>query len=375
MIRKTILILILFIAFSNARTISAEPDTAGHVELVFFYETGCPKCARIDAFLNERIVPNYPVEIVKLEIHELNHANIMLRLAEIYQSDEIIKDGTPAVFIGEQAFQGDNRLTQRHIEQAVRKAVRTRPPSPFDKLPDDIRQVSMSRQLTLSAVIGAAAVDAINPCACAVLVLLLGTILVSSKRKRSHILGAGFAFTAACFISYFLLGLGLFSVIRIAGIERFIYIFVAALALLIGLWNIKDYFWLGRWFSIEVPKSWRPTVKRITTNITSIPGAFGSGIVVSLLLLPCTSGPYVVIIGMLSNTSTRWEAVGYLLLYNLIFVLPFVLITLGVGLGFTTTARVEAWRQKKLGKMHFITGLIMLALGLIMLGMVMFGFI
>ena len=163
--------------------------------------------------------------------------------------------------------------------------------------------------------IGAATVDAINPCDCTVLVLLLGTILVSSKGRRSRVLGTGFAFKTTCFISYFLMGLGLFTVIRVAGI------------------------------------------------------------VVSLLLLPCTSGPYVVIIGMLSNTSTRWQAVGYLLLYNLIFILPFVLITLGVGLGFTTTARVEALRREKLEKMHFITGLMMLALGLIMLGMVLLGFI
>lgn len=378
MMRILIRVLLLCFAFSSERAWSAEAEpTAENVELVFFYESGCPKCARIDAFLNERVTPHYPVNIVKLEIHESNHAQMMVRLAELYQSDAILQDGTPAVFIGEQAFQGDSRLTQRQIEQAVRVAIRTQAHSPIANIQENFEQRNLSQRLTLPAVIGAAAVDAINPCACAVLVLLLGTILLSSKgkRKRRRILGAGFAFTAACFISYLLLGFGLFSAIRIAGIERFIYVVVATLAILIGLWNIKDYFWLGRWFSIEVPKSWQPAVKRITSNITSVPGAFGSGIVVSLLLLPCTSGPYVVIIGMLSHTSTRWEAVGYLFLYNLIFVLPFVLITLGVGLGFTTTARVEAWRQKTLAKMHLFTGAIMLALGLIMLGMVWIGFI
>lgn len=64
-----------------------------------------------------------------------------------------------------------------------------------------------------------------------------------------------------------------------------------------------------------------------------IPGQF--------FLLPCTSGPYGVIIGMLSSTSTRFQALVYLLIYNFIFIIPFIAIILAVGLGLTTTARVE----------------------------------
>jgi len=365
--QKSILI-IFFVLFIHNTSLS-------DVELVFFYETGCPECRHVDSFLSNRIAPNYPVDIIKYEIHHSDNAGLMLQLAEIYQSERIREKGTPAVFIGDEAFQGISRVVQRGIEQAVRTALHQHAVSPLSKIPESKEKNQTSQKLTLPAVISAAAVDAVNPCACAVLVLLLGTILLSAKHERNKILGAGFAFTAACFISYFMMGLGLFHAVQIAGIEQYIYIFVSVLAIVIGMWNIKDYFWHRRWFSIEVPKSWQPTVKRITSNITSVPGAFFSGLAVSILLLPCTSGPYVVIIGMLSKTATRIQAVLYLLLYNFIFVLPFLVITVVVGLGFTTTAKVETWRQKKSAVLHLLTGILMLGLGLVMIGMVLLGFI
>jgi len=92
-----------------------------------------------------------------------------------------------------------------------------------------------------------------------------------------------------------------------------------------------------------------------------------------LFLLPCTSGPYVVIIGMLSNMATKAQAVFFLIIYNIIFIIPFVIITLAVGLGLTTTARIEKWRQKNMPKFHLAAGLIMLALGTAMLILLLIG--
>lgn len=345
------------------------------VDILFFYETGCPHCSQINDFLNKRIKDNYRVTIRKYDIHQSGNSNLMLDLARAFKAEDILEKGTPAIFIADSAFQGNNRVIRRKIEQAVRAAIKSNAPSALNRLHLLKQDEKLLRKLTLSAVVSAAIVDAINPCACAVLVLLLGTILLASKRKQGAVLGAGFAFSAACYLSYFLMGLGLFKAIQIAGIQRIITIAVAFLAVFIGLWNMKDCLWPGRWFSIEVPKSWQPLLKRITSNITSIPGAFGMGIIISLFLLPCTSGPYIVIIGMLSNVATRSQAVWWLLLYNAIFVLPFVAITLAVGIGFTTTARVEAWRQHRLAGFHFFTGIVMFILGITMLVLVVWGII
>jgi len=350
---QRILILVLLISLSFFDLLSQESK---QVSLFFFYETGCPHCARVDRFLRERIIAAYPVQIDSFEVHVPENARRLNRYASHFN----VELKTPVVVIGDTLIKGDTRESFRDIEAAVRRAIRENQLSPvliLDKHSD------IKNTVTIPAVIVAAAVDAVNPCAFAVLTLLLGTILVARK-NRSQVIKAGIAFTISTYISYLLMGLGLFAVIRISGLERIIYIVVAILAILIGIVNIKDYFWYGKGFSLEMPEKWRPKVKNITSGVTSVAGAFGIGFIVSLFLLPCSSGPYIVIIGMLSNSATRVQSILLLILYNLVFILPFLLITFAVGYGLTTTARVERLRQEKLKKLHLATGIGMFIIGL-----------
>jgi cytochrome c biogenesis protein CcdA len=116
-------------------------------------------------------------------------------------------------------------------------------------------------------------------------------------------------------------------------------------------------------------------VKKITSSVASVPGAFLIGLMDSLFLAPCTSGPYIVILTLLSQTTTRVQGALWLLLYNFIFILPMIAITLPVHFGFTTTARAERWRQAKLGTLHFTTGLVMVLIGVGMIVGVRFGYL
>jgi len=335
-------------------------SSINRIQVLFFYEAGCHHCKRINDFLEERIKPNYPVMIKKYEIHKLSNADTLRWLASVYNAEVT----TPIVFIGNNYVQKDDRIALRKIEVYVREALRNHASSPLSRL--GTGKDIFKHHLTLPAVIGAAAVDAINPCAFAVLTILLGTILLSSKR-RERVLWAGLAFTGSTFVSYFLMGFGLFSAIRTAEIQYYVYTTVAVLAILIGLWNMKDFLWYGRWLKMEVPESWRPKLRDITSSVTSMPGAFSVGFLTSLFLLPCSSGPYVVIIGMLGSSSTRIEAVWLLLLYNQIFVLPFIIITIGVAFGLTTTERIEQFRQRSLEKLHLVIGIVMFVLGAAMI--------
>ncbi len=225
--------------------------------------------------------------------------------------------------------------------------------------------------LTIPAVVGAAIVDAINPCAFAVLILLTSTVLATGKKK--HALYAGFTFTTAIYLSYFFMGLGLFSALQAAGLTRTFYIIITILAFLVGLFNLKDYFWYGKGFLMEVPLSWRPKMKKIIRSVTSIPGAFVIGIIVSLFLLPCTSGPYIIILGLLAQSATKLAGIFYLLLYNLIFISPMIAITLIVYKGISTTERLERLRQGKLKLLHLIAGIIILLIAIAMLVTILTG--
>ena len=249
------------------------------------------------------------------------------------------------------------------IEQKISACIANGCPSPLDRLTG--RSGAIAPTLTLTAVVTAAAVDAINPCAFAVLIILITAVLGAGHRRR--VLYAGLAFSLAVFISYYLMGLGVYAAVEAAGATQAIYVVVGVLAVLIGLFNLKDYLWYGRWFVMEVPLSWRPTMKRIIQRVTSVPGAFLTGFVVSLFLLPCTSGPYIVILGLLGKTATRPEALAWLVLYNLIFVLPMVAITAAVYFGLTTAERAEEWRTRNLRRLHLFAGVLILLLGVGML--------
>ena len=81
---------------------------ANDVEILYFYETGCVDCEELEEFLEERLRLNYPVIIRRYEIHKPDNANLMLRLVEEYDAEEIREKGTPAVFVGDKAFQGSS---------------------------------------------------------------------------------------------------------------------------------------------------------------------------------------------------------------------------------------------------------------------------
>lgn len=355
---------------------------AGPTTMLYFYETGCPHCSRIESFL-ESIAPEYPdLGITRHEIHDPEAQELLDRLLVAY---DVELGSVPMIFIGDVAVVGgtyygldpeplaaSGRGEEFALERSIRKAIDEASASPLSRI-KGVSGAGLAEKLTLPAVVLAAAADSVNPCTFAVLVLLLGTLIVAGRRGK--VLPIGLAFVGAIYISYFLMGIGIFAAIQSAGVQRPFIIAVSSLAILLGLWNMKDFFAYGKWFTIEVPQRWRPTVKRLTASVVSIPGALLVGVLDSLFLLPCSSGPYIAILALLSKTTSRTQGILYLLFYNFIFILPLLGIMLAVHFGFTTTARAERWRSARLGKLHLATGAMMFLLGVSMLVAVQMGWI
>ncbi len=357
----------------DASTGSAVTD-GKKVVMYVFYGKGCPHCSRLNTFLEDikQIYPN--LEVIFIDTYFDEEGRKLFQ--DMSESFNTPIQGVPTTFIDDKVIVGFSNSLAASLEQEIHRCSAEGCVSPEDKIEtiettriigdkspaEEPGKTRLKKQLTVPAVLIAAAVDAINPCAFAVLIILMTTILSSGIKRRA--LFAGIAFTASIYISYFLMGLGLYSAIQASGVTHIFYAVVACLAILLGLFNLKDFFWYGKWFVMEVPLSWRPRMKRLIKGISSVPGAFLIGFAVSLFLLPCTSGPYIVILGLLSETTARNTAFLYLLLYNAIFVLPMLIITGAVYFGLTTTEKAETWRTKKLKVLHLIAGLIMLLLGI-----------
>jgi len=223
----------------------------------------------------------------------------------------------------------------------------------------------MAVELTIGSIILLALANAINPCALAMLAFALIAILTKYPRERARVLKVGFAFAIGFFIIYLIYGVLLINVLKIfTGFEAVFYIAAGILSIIIGLFNIKDFFsYGGGGFVMETPRKWRPRLREIISRITSPAGGFVVGLITALFLTPCMMGPYIVACSLLQNMSL-FLAIPWLLLYDIIIILPMIAITLVIYFGFTTIDAVYGWREKNLRLLHLIAGIILVLIGI-----------
>lgn len=361
-----IALIILFVSLASANEEQDMNDAKesnyeyNTVDLYMFYGQGCPHCSRLRLFL-EDIQLEYPsLNVHEYEIYNNPESRNLFKKMAASQGQGI--DGVPTVFIDNASFVGVSNSIIENIKSEIERCTLANCTDPMSKLKHV--QTGLDK-LTIPIVISAAAVDAINPCAFAVLIILMTAALSITNKKRA--LKFGLAFTVSIYISYFLMGLGLFSALQASGLSHGFYIAVTVLAVIIGLLNIKDYFWYGKGFLMEVPLSWRPKMKKLLKSATTPWGAFLAGFVVSLFELPCTGGPYITILGLLAKEVTRSTGVLYLLLYNVVFVSPLIILSIIIYKGISSTDKLEQIRQERIRVLHLIAGILMLAIAGVMI--------
>ncbi len=212
----------------------------------------------------------------------------------------------------------------------------------------------------LGVVVTTGLIDSINPCAIGVMILLMSTLLVMRYDKKRMLI-LGLAYIGAVFVAYLLAGLGLIFFLQQIPLMVAVYISitVASLLTLAGLIEIKDFFWYGRWFSLSISGANAKRIERYAKNI-SVSSFVLLGFFVAAVELPCTGGPYLAITLLLSQ-NFNIQAFALLVLYNLIFVMPLVVILLVVILG-TGIKRVKAWKQNFRPYMRLLTGVTLILL-------------
>ncbi len=228
------------------------------------------------------------------------------------------------------------------------------------------------QDLNFWGITGLALADAVNPCEIAVLTMVLVTILIQNPEKRRRVLYAGLAFTAAIFIGYVFYGIVLIELFKtftefLRENSFYLYNGLAILAMIIGALNVKDFFYYRRGgLTTEMPIFMRPKVKRIINKITSPAGAFIIGFIITLFLLPCTMGPYIIASGLLAEIGII-SALPWLLYYNLIFVSPMLIITLIVYFGFKEVDEISGWKERNVKILHLVAGVLLFLVGVALL--------
>lgn len=218
-----------------------------------------------------------------------------------------------------------------------------------------------SLPLTTWSIITAALVDSINPCAVAVLLILLGILLTHHNRYGA--LQAGLAFIGALYVTYFILGIAIIGALNVTGLANIIHKIVGLTAVIIGLFSIKDFFWYHEEDLIdEMPRTWRPTLHRILKNPSPL-AAFTIGVVVTLFEFPFTGGSYAFVLGLLAHHAPWACTFIVLIYYNVIFITPLMILATLLYFGITTAQRITQWETDHLRVLHLIAGIAMLILG------------
>jgi cytochrome c biogenesis protein CcdA len=230
--------------------------------------------------------------------------------------------------------------------------------------------------LSFGVVAAAGLLDGINPCAFATIIFLLSYLQVARRTPR-EILAVGAAFISAVFATYFLVGLGLAQVLarvtalRTAGV--LLNYTLAAFALVVAVLSFRDARLAasGRMgeMTLQLPGTLKERIRGVIRSGARAPrfvaAAFAAGVVISLLELACTGQVYLpTILYMLR--SGRTGAMGHLLLYNLAFVVPLVVVFALAWAGMRSDALVR-FQQRHTALVKALTGVLFLLLAAFLL--------
>ena len=214
-----------------------------------------------------------------------------------------------------------------------------------------------------------AGMDAFNPCAFFVLLFLLSLLVHQKDRRRMLLIGGVFVlFSGLMYFAFMAAWLGLF---RVMGSLPWVTAAAGALAAVMGAVNVKDFFAFKAGVSLSIPESRKADIFRRGREILAA-GSLPAMLVATVLLsvaanfyeLLCTAGfPMVYTRVLTMSVANPAQHLLYLALYNVIYVLPLLLIVLAFVR--TMGARKLSEREGRLLKL--LSGLMMLGLGLLLL--------
>ncbi len=225
-------------------------------------------------------------------------------------------------------------------------------------------QASRGGTMLLPLLAAAALIDSINPCAFSILILTIA-FLFSIGRLRSSILKIGATYIAGIFVVYVLIGLGILQTLHLFATPHFMAKAGALLLIALGAINLVNEFFPSFPIKLRIPHAAHRKIAELMER-GSVPTAFLLGGLVGLCEFPCTGGPYLMVLGLLHDSATYAKGLGYLLLYNAIFILPLVVILL-MASDSALLERVKRWQQQERRLMRFGGGMAMVALGVLIL--------
>ena len=346
------------------------------IHIAYFHKRGCQKCGRASDIL-KRLKAQYPQVVVELKYAKENR-ELLEAMGALYNVPEVKRLTTPAVFIGDEYLldELDEARLETNIAKYLSTGVASRLSEAEGKTGDaESEIVERFNAFGTLTVAGAGLLDGINPCAFATIAFFISYMSLVG-RERKEMLIAGGAFAAAVFVTYLLMGMGLLKFLSFLNeftvITKCVYLLAAigtfTLAFLSLYDAIKARQGKVKEMSLQLPKSLKLRIHKVireqTRTSSVIIGALVIGFAISTLELVCTGQVYLPTITFVMGVEgMRVNALAYLILYNLMFVTP-LLIVFGFVYWGTTSMQLGGALQRYLISVKIATGTLLLGLGM-----------
>ena len=309
-------------------------------EFVIFVSPTCIHCKHFENEYLPHLQDKYK-DTVRFTLYDISKDNNNLRLKETAKSFGK-PPAYPTAIIGDTYLVGYPHEIKTYAESAIEKALLLKQETKIASPVQDT-QAAFSK-ITFWAIIGAGLVDGINPCAFAVIVFFVSFLTVY-KYTRREIIVVGSSYCVAVFVAYVLIGLGLFQFLyAMKGfywVIKTFYILTAALCLLFFALALYDFYIYRKTGKSEKTLLQLPqNLKILTHKIMHFflrdkhdsvwrlaLAALAVGFCVSLVEAVCTGQVYLpTVVLIMQDPSFRLKAILYLLLYNLMFIVPLIVV-------------------------------------------------
>jgi len=354
----------------------AEEPSGNHAVLEVFVREGCPHCADAEDYLQAFASTRPWLQIRYRKVDEDPAAREAL--LRVTRQAGYWPPGVPTFVYRERVLVGftDARQSGPGLAALVDGAVTTAdeagaggPAAPSTIDAGWLGTLSLADAGLPLFTLAVGLLDGFNPCAMWVLLFLLSLLVHLRDRRRMALIAGTFVIVSG--VAYYAFMAAWLNVFLAVGLSRTVQAVLACIALVIAAVNIKDFAAGPRGLTFSIPARAKPGIYarvRQVVQARSLPLALAAvvalAVMVNFIELLCTAGLPAMYTAILSQQALDPLAhYGYLLLYIGGYILDDSIM---VG------AAVFALGSRKLGEragrwLKLLSGLVMLALGLVML--------
>jgi len=364
-------------------------------KLIIFHSSGCHRCLEVKRELMPAIENEFKDKIIfeYRDIGQIENYTMALGLLKKNGFGPAFK--IPLFYLGGKFLGAEGQL-EDNLRNFILERLKRIPPSAGLSINPEQGQgidlLAYFKNFVPAAIIIAGLEDGINPCAFTVIVFFISFLAVQGYRRRDLIL-IGSAFIFAVFLTYLSIGLGIFNFFyHFKGfwlITHLLNLIIGWLSILFGILALCDFIKFKKTGStdeliLQLPKPIKERIHKVVgffyrknpqeKQSKSLPGfdklilsALITGFLVSLLEAVCTGQMYLPTISFVLKTSTlKLQALGYLLLYNIMFVIPLIVIFIFALMG-TSSAQFSKFLKKHLGLIKILMAVLFFSLGLFLI--------